>query len=556
MTEPTIRDISDGYVDDLCAADPFLGTYLGVAGSDGRCTDLSPDGLQHRAGITATALAAAEALPEAADPRDRVAAAVLIERLSVSVARDEAGFAYGDLNVLASEIQNVRQIFDLMDTSSDEGWAAISERMSGIPDCLDGLTATYREGIRRGIVPAVRQVVGCAKQADAWAGTASEPGFFRTLAEGSTTTGLGDAAKAADAAYGRLAAFLRLELAPAARATDPVGRGRYALASRDFLGAEVDLEETYAWGWDELIRLGAEQERTAAIIVGHAGATLAEAFAVLDADQRYVLHGSDALQAWMQQLSDRTLADFDGVHFDLDPKLRTLRCAIAPPGGSAGMYYTPPNQDWSRPGTMWWSLSPGQDTFHTWTEVTTVFHEGVPGHHLQCAQAVLRADLLTKFQSQLCFVSGHGEGWALYAERLMADLGYLDDPGDKMGMLDAQAMRAARVVMDIGAHLQLPIPKNPWGWREGEMFDATAMRELMSMRTNLEEALIVDEVARYLGWPGQAPSYKVGERVWLDARDAAKARHGAAFDLKAFHTAALDLGPMGLDPLKEELARL
>ncbi len=204
---------------------------------------------------------------------------------------------------------------------------------------------------------------------------------------------------------------------------------------------------------------------------------------------------------------------------------------------------------------MWWSLPELSDGYSTWREKTTVYHEGVPGHHLQIAQTAYRSDRLNRFQRLLCWVSGHGEGWALYAERLMQDLGYLDEPGDRMGMLDAQAFRAARVMLDIGMHLELEIPAGA-GMHEGERWTPDIGLEFLRAHTHMDDALRRDELDRYLGWPGQAPAYKVGERVWLECREDARRRHGASFDLKAFHAAALNLGSMGLDQLRAELARI
>jgi uncharacterized protein (DUF885 family) len=138
----------------------------------------------------------------------------------------------------------------------------------------------------------------------------------------------------------------------------------------------------------------------------------------------------------------------------------------------------------------------------------------------------------------------------------MDDLGYLSDPGDKLGMLDGQAFRAARVVVDIGMHLELPVPEdNPFGFHPGEKFTPELGWEFMRAHCRVPDANLRFELNRYLGWPGQAPSYKVGERIWLQARDDAKARQGDAFDLKSFHRTALDLGSLGLDPFKEALAR-
>ncbi len=163
------------------------------------------------------------------------------------------------------------------------------------------------------------------------------------------------------------------------------------------------------------------------------------------------------------------MAELAGVHFDIPDVMKTLECRIAPTD-EGGIYYTGPSDDFSRPGRMWWSVAAGEDTFTTWAETTTVYHEGVPGHHLQVATATYRRELLNKWRRNVCWTSGHGEGWALYAEKLMQELGYLKDPGDHMGMLDMQRMRAARVVFDIGVHLELEVPDR-WGsgtWTAGQ----------------------------------------------------------------------------------------
>nr|WP_275693327.1 DUF885 domain-containing protein [Nocardioides sp. TF02-7] len=362
------------------------------------------------------------------------------------------------------------------------------------------------------------------------------------------------AAASATAAYADLGRFAETELAPLGREVDGVGRDRYELESRFFLGAAVDLEETYRWGWEELKRIEDDMAATAGRIVP--GGSVDDAVKALDADPARDCGSREAFEAWMQERSDRVLADFDGVHFDIAEPIRTLACKVAPVN-DGGAWYTPPSEDFSRPGTMWFSFTDDNTYFSTWRETTTVFHEGVPGHHLQCAQVVHRADVLNRWQRLLCWVSGHGEGWALYAERLMDELGYFDDPGDRLGFLDMQGFRAARVVVDIGVHLGLRIPAdNPFGWRPGEVWDADRAFEFMRAHSRMDDGSLRFEVNRYLGWPGQAPSYKVGERIWLQARDEARARQGAAFDLKRFHTDALDLGALGLDPLKAALARL
>jgi uncharacterized protein (DUF885 family) len=220
-----------------------------------------------------------------------------------------------------------------------------------------------------------------------------------------------------------------------------------------------------------------------------------------------------------------------------------------------GAYYTGPSDDLSRPGRMWWGVEPGREVFTTWRETSTVYHEGVPGHHLQIATSVYRRDTLNDFRRLMADYSAHAEGWALYAERLVRELGYLADDGQLLGLLDSQLFRSARVVLDIGMHLQLPIPAGT-GFHEGERWTPELGLEFLLSRTVNDPAHCRYEIDRYLGWPGQAPGYKVGERVWLQGRDRARRRHGDAFDLKAFHTAALNMGPMGLDLLADRLSLL
>jgi uncharacterized protein (DUF885 family) len=195
---------------------------------------------------------------------------------------------------------------------------------------------------------------------------------------------------------------------------------------------------------------------------------------------------------------------------------------------------------------MWWSVPEGVTEFTTWRELTTVYHEGVPGHHLQVAQTAYRRNLLNSWRRLASWTSGHGEGWALYAEWLMADLGFLDDPGDFLGMLDGQSLRAARVVIDIGVHCGFQAPSEVGG---GAWTYDKAWR-MLSTHSTIAEPILRFELDRYLGWPGQAPAYKIGERHWLQLREEMKAREGDTFDLKSFHRRALDVGGVGLDVLR------
>jgi uncharacterized protein (DUF885 family) len=552
-------EIADRYVDDHAAADPVGATFAGIAGHDDELTDYSPEGFAARAELARATVQALEAT-EPTTYRERVANAAMRERLGLELEMYDAGITTSDLNVVASPLQDVRGAFDLMPTEGPEAWARIAARLARIPDALDGFRHTLAEAAAVGRVSARRQVQACADQCRSW--LPPEDDFFGSLvAQADGDAGIAPALRAdlsegADRAREAVAGFenfLRTDLAPKAREVDGVGRDHYALASRYFLGAAVDLEETYAWGWEELTRIETEMRKVAGRIVP--GGTVDDAVAALDADPARRISDKEAFRAWMQELADRTIEELAGVHFDIPAQIRRIECRIAPTNEGA-IYYTGPSEDFSRPGRMWWSVPKGVTNFSTWKEVTTVFHEGVPGHHLQVGQTVVRAEVLNRWQRLLCWVSGHGEGWALYAERLMEELGYLDDPGARLGMLDAQAFRAARVVVDLGLHLGFPIPANAFGWRSGEHWTPDVALEFLLGHSRVEEDFLRFEVNRYLGWPGQAPSYKVGERIWLAAREDARARKGTSFDLKEFHRAALDLGSLGLDPLREALAQL
>lgn len=545
-----IDAVADAYTDTLVSLNPSLATTLGVPGHETEFQDFSPAGIAGFAEAARKALSELEGL-EPQDEVDTVTLHAMQERLGLQLLIHASGWDYADLNNIASPAQDIRSIFDLMPTATEQDWANIAGRAHNVPGAIEGYIESLRSARDAGRVAAARQVKIVIDQATRYA---AADGFFAKLAaRASTAAGplgpevqqkLDAGSAAARGAYIRLAEFLRDELLPAAPEKDAVGRARYALASRAFLGAVVDLDETYAWGVQELDRIIAEQKEVAAAI--KPGAGIAEAKEILNSDPARRLKGTEALREWMQELSDKAVAELAGVHFDIPDVMKKLECLIAPTD-EGGIYYTGPSDDFSRPGRMWWSVPAGEDSFTTWAETTTVYHEGVPGHHLQVATATYRRELLNKWRRNICWTSGHGEGWALYAERLMQELGYLNDPGDHMGMLDMQRMRAARVVFDIGVHLELAMPAR-WGsgtWTPEKGYD------FLKQNLAISEGQLDFEFARYLGWPGQAPSYKVGQRLWEQIRAELEARPG--FNLKDFHTRALNVGSVGLDTLRRAL---
>ncbi|MFB9376731.1 DUF885 domain-containing protein [Kineococcus gynurae] len=545
-TASALDQLAEAHLAALLRRQPTLALALGVPDAAPGLGDRSPDGIDAVAEQHRRTLAGLERVP-VRDEVDRVTAAALRDRLGVELALHERHEDLASLNVIDSPVQDLRMVFDLLPEDGEDERADVTARLASVPAAVTGYVESLRLAADRGRVSARRQVLACAAECEQYA---APDGFFATYAARHDDEARRRAGRDAAQAYADLAAFLRQDLLPLAPAADPVGEERYALFSRAFLGAEVDLAETYAWGLEEVRRIRVEMGRVATEICG--SPDVAAAIAALEADPTVVLPGAEAFRDWMQQRSDEAVAALAGTHFDIPEPLRRLECRIAPTT-TGGIYYTPPSEDLARPGRMWWAVPEGQETFATWREATTVHHEGVPGHHLQLGVSTIRTDLLNRWRrSPSSWVSGHGEGWALYAERLSLDLGLLRGPGEVLGMLDAQLLRAARVVIDIGVHCGLGAPAEVEG---GDWTYEKAWSFLRSC-SGEHEGVLRYELDRYLGWPGQAPSYKVGQRLWEEVRDEAAdraRRAGEPFDLRAFHSRALTVGSLGLDVLRTAL---
>ena len=547
-----VDQIANEYFEKILDLNPVQATELGRKGVETLYPDYSPAGEKAFARLTKKTLKKVDnVLP--IDDVDLVTLDALQERLSLYRKQYKAGFGGWQMNNIASVPQEVRSVFDLMKRNTQQDWEHIIGRMHRVTEALEGYIQTLEAAREEGKVAPRRQVDIVIEQTAAYY---APGGFFDELAAevAEAVPALKDeaaaGAEAAKEGYRRLNSYLVETLQPIAPSRDAVGRKAYSLHSRSFLGTTIDLDETYAWGVKELESIIARQREVAEEI--EPGASIERAKQLLDEDPARQLHGTDELKAWMQKLADAAVENLADTHFEIGGPMRRIECCIAPTN-EGGIYYTGPSPDFSRPGRMWWSVPEGEDTFTTWRETSTVYHEGVPGHHLQIAIATALKGTMNSWRTNMLWVSGHGEGWALYAERLMEELGYLKDPGDSMGMLNAQRMRAARVVFDIGVHCEMPIP-DEWaeqlGVEPGTIWTSELGYEFLKLNLDESEGHLRFEFLRYLGWPGQAPSYKIGERLWLELRDQALRRGD---DMRAFHTRALLLGSVGLDTLRRAL---
>ncbi len=542
--------LSDALIDDYASLRPIAATFMGVTGHDHRWDDLSPEGVARVAARLTSWRERLRALPAQSDRWSKLAVYVMLDWIEQELNAIAHGDHLVDLNNIASSFQSMRMVFDSVDTSTAAAWQGLITRLETLGDACAGYQRTLEEGRRQGRAVAQRQVRAAIEQGRVHAGEGS---FFRRLPEAFAKSGVADEALRARldaaipracAAYGALTDYLEQTYLPSARSEDGVGRERYLRDARRFLGVELNPEETYAWGWTEVNRIRAQMQRLADVI--KPGGSIPEVLTLLNNDPSRAAPDRATFLALMRERQERALAALDGTHFDVPAPIRRIEVRETPPGGNIGAYYVPPSEDFSRPGTVWYSLH-GDGPFPLFDEVSTAYHEGFPGHHLQCGTQVSLTKNLCRVHRMAYMYSGYAEGWALYTEELMHELGYYEKPEYEFGMLANQMMRACRVVFDIGAHLGFPIPKDSF-FHPGEPWTFDLGVEMMHTVGGMSVPHARSEVTRYLGWPGQAISYKVGQRVMLDLRDEYLRAHPG--DLKGFHARVLNTGNVGLGLLR------
>ncbi|MER7673414.1 DUF885 domain-containing protein [Kitasatospora sp. NPDC096128] len=555
-TPKSARRIADEHVAQVAALDPAVATRLGLHPEDDRQPDLSPEGFEALAEAARRTLTALDAAAPPDGAADRDCAGLLRERLTAQLAVHEAGEHFRALRNVNSPLHQVRGVFTMMPTDTEEQWAAVAGRLRNVPGALDGYRATLAEGIGRGLLSAPRQARATIAQLDAWTGrNGTGTSWFTGFAAAGPARlrpELDAAADRATAAAAALRDWLHDTYLPAAATTpDAVGRERYLRSARWANGADIDPAEAYAWAWEEFHRTLAEMRVEAERILP--GADPRAAMEHLNR-HGHAVEGEENVRAWLQEVIDEAIDALHGTHFDITGPMRRVETRIAPPGSSGAPYYNGPSLDFSRPGRTYLPTL-GRRSFPTWQLVSTWYHEGVPGHHLQTARWTACAENLSTYQITLGAVSADKEGWALYAERLMDELGFLTDPARRLGYLDKQMLRIIRVIVDLGMHLELVIPADA-GFHPGERWTPELATAFMAAHHGSELPRRSSEIDRYLGWPGQAIGYKLGERVWLRGREEARRRRGAAFDLRAWHGTVLTHGSLGLDALAARLAEV
>jgi uncharacterized protein (DUF885 family) len=551
-----VHDLSDRFVDDAAATSPMLATFAGVRGHDDRWGDLAPAGIVAEVELLQRTREQLAALPPTDERWDAVASRALREHLDIELADHANDERYLDVAHLGSTVPSMREILEAQQTSTEEEREAWLRRLETYGAALEGWRTTIEVGMQRGLMVAGRQVDSVVEQLrSAVDDRGSLTSRARELARThpSLARRLDAAIADARAASDAVATWLERTYRPGALERDGVGTDRYLRHARRELRTTLDPAEANAWAWDRIGELWSRAERTARSI--DPDASLPEVMLRLKTDPAFAAPSPAAFRDLMQERQDRALAALDGEHFQVPPAIRAVDVTLAAPGAPLGAWYIGPSEDLQRRGSIWWSLGDRQQ-IPLYEEVSTAYHEGFPGHHLQVGTQITLADRLSRAHRVLIWNPGYGEGWALYAERLMDELGQLERPEYVLGYLTSALLRAVRVVVDLGLHLDLPIPADapipphvavPPGGR-WDFDTAVAAIEQLAF---LDPAYARSEVTRYLGLPAQAISYALGERRIVELRDARRAREGAAFDLARFHADVLGYGPVGLDHLAE-----
>jgi len=345
-------------------------------------------------------------------------------------------------------------------------------------------------------------------------------------------------------AYERMRAALIAERPKAEGVADGVGRlpdgaAFYQAMLRQFTTSDYTPEQVHELGLAEVARIDAEMD---ALLKsqGLESGTVAERMAVLRTDPRFLFenteNGREQVLARYREILDDIALRMPEYFKTIPPgKLAVERIPASAEKGSAMAYYNPAALDGSRQGTFYANL---RDTAElpTWGMKTLAVHEGIPGHHFQIAMARELKDLPLLRQQPI--YTAYSEGWALYAERLAAEIGlYENDPFGDLGRLQAEMFRAVRLVVDTGLHAK--------GWTREQAI------EYMVGTAGMGEDEVVSEVERYMALPGQATAYKVGQLKILELRDRARTALGPKFNLKDFHTVVLESGAVPLTVLEQ-----
>ena len=432
-------------------------------------------------------------------------------------------------------------------TKDYEDWVA---RLNAFPTLMDQTIALMREGVKQKVLhPKVimqrvptqidRQIVDSPEKS----------GYYGPFREMASTVSAADQERLRNAAreaiankiipaYKKLKEFFVSEYLPASFDQvgvwqRPNGDKAYAFYTRQYTTTDLTPDQIHEIGLKEVARIKAEMERVKEQ-VGFKG-SMQEFFNYLRTDPKFFYKTPDELLMSYRARAKR----IDPMLVKLFKTLPRLPYGVEPipdieAPDTTTAYYNQGSADGTRAGTYFVNLYK-PETRPKWEMMALSLHESVPGHHLQISRAMEMGDI-PKFR-RYGYLSAFGEGWGLYAESLGYDMGLYEDPYDKFGQLTYDMWRAVRLVVDTGMHAK--------HWSRQQAIDY-----FMQNAAKTEQD-VVNEIDRYIAWPGQALAYKIGQLKIQEMRDFAQKELGKDFDIREFHDEVLGSGAVPLDVLQK-----
>ncbi len=549
---PVLHDLTVRFWDLSLEASPLLATMLGDHRFDDRLGPVTHEEIDPLLARAREIIAAAERIaPEGLDRDDQLTRLLLIAEGTTALLLYETGLFSASIDPLIGVHVDLQQGAAQTTVQTPDQAAMILTRYRGVPDYLKRAMIRHRADAAQGVLPAAINVTRVIGQLDAYLQTPLETDPFLMTRPPADWPGEDDWRSALSdivtreirPAFAGYRAGLAEHIAPYARSEDRPG-----------LAWVADGEETYTKLIRAFTTLDLDADEIHAIGVEHATVTLLDEYAAVGTaafgvgEHRQVferlLHDPDLRYRSAEEMVNHASTTIDRAWeaapdwFNVMPKapcaVIEIPPALAPSQPAA--YYLPPAPDGSRPGSYFLNTHAPETRIRAEAEATT-FHEAIPGHHFQVTIAS-ELEGLPEFRKHAIGFA-HAEGWGLYCERLADEMGLYSSNIDRLGMLSADSWRAGRLVVDTGLH--------HLGWTRRQAI------EFLSEWSAVGPATIEQEVDRYIGMPGQALSYKLGQREIVRLRQVAESRLGDRFSLKGFHDVMLTEGSIPLPVLASQV---
>lgn len=532
---------------------PLFATAVGVHDYNDRLSDESLAAQARRTEETRAFLAELAAIPRAALPRDeQVNYDIFRSQLDLRVKSFEFGEHLMPFNADSGFHSGFADLPDTVPLANVRDYENYLARLAAFPRYMDDHLALLREGLSRGMtVPRVTlngiettivpHVVDDPERSVFWAPFAKPPATIAAAdRERLTAAGRRAILEAIAPAYRKFLEFMTREYLPGARTTLaanalPNGEAYYRYLIRNYTTLELTAEEIHQTGLREVESI--KKEMDAVIAASGFKGDFAAFLEFLRTDPRFYAKTPEELlkqAAWIAKRMDGKLPSLFRTLPRLPYTVEPVPDHLAPKY-TAGRYFGAPHGS-TQPG-IYWVNTYALEKRPLYNLDALTFHEAVPGHHLQGALAD-ETESLPNFR-RFSYLSAFGEGWGLYSEWLGLEAGFYQDPYTNFGRLTYAMWRACRLVVDTGLHAQ--------GWTRERAI------EYMATRTALPLHEVETETDRYISWPGQALSYKIGEMKIRELRRKAEAALGADFDVRDFHDAVLRNGAVPLGVLEEEI---